>query len=124
MVGTSAEEDTTLGGAGTPLDTLNIQSASNLDLLPATQRPGTTTLLADEPESTARARYSPGVLPVLEALERVVVEHAKSKTGSLDTDLRFWKLIELLQALKRAQPTARLNCDARPQERRDELDSR
>jgi hypothetical protein len=121
-VGANVYEE--LGGAGTPLDTLNLQSAANLDLLPATQRPNATTSLADEPELAAHARHSPGVRPVLEALERVVVEHSKSKNGSLDTDARFWKLIELLQALKRAPPSARSDCNARPQQRSDELDSR
>jgi hypothetical protein len=123
-IGANVEEEQTLAGAGAPLDTLNLQSAGNLDLLPATQHPGATTLPTDEPELAAHASHSPGVRPVLEALERVVVEHSKSKTGSLDTDLRFWKLIELLQALKRAQPTAHSDCNARPQQRSDELDSR
>jgi len=109
--------------AGSPLEALNLQSSGNLDLLSATQRHAATSV-DDEPESTPHVSHSPGVLPILEALERVVVEHAKSKTSSLDRDFRFWKLIELLQALTRAPTTPRSDCNAGAQCRSDELNSR
>jgi hypothetical protein len=87
--------------ASSPLGALDLRSTSNLDLLSATYHDGTTSFEDESP--LPPASYSPGVLPVLEALERVVSEHAKSNPSSLDRDFRFWKLIELLQALKRAQ---------------------
>jgi ubiquitin len=85
--------------ASSPLCALDLRSASNLDLLSAAHHDGKTSL----DDEAAPPNYSPGVLPVLEALERVVSEHAKSNPSSLERDFRFWKLIELLQALKRAQ---------------------
>jgi hypothetical protein len=84
---------------------------NKLDLLTATDdAPSGSSSPADEANSdSVRAEYSPGVLPILQALERVVNEHSESDRRSLDRDSRFWKLIQLLHLLnppRRAPQTA------------------
>jgi hypothetical protein len=79
-------------------------SSSNLALLSASADLTHSRRASDEDDAAeARATHSPGVLPVLDALERVVGEHVGSPRRSLDRDARFWKLIELLQLLKRPE---------------------
>jgi hypothetical protein len=53
----------------------------------------------DEPHTTASGHPS-GLLPVLQALERIVREHARTRQASLAKDPRFWSLIELLNLLR------------------------
>lgn len=45
------------------------------------------------------ATHRPGVLPLLQALARVVAEHSGDDYAGLADDERFWTLIRLLQAL-------------------------
>lgn len=82
----------------------NRATAEKLDLLPATAELPNTSKSRRAARSPSSASYPAGVLPVVDALERVVGEHARSGGRSLDGDARFWKLIELLELLKRSQP--------------------
>jgi hypothetical protein len=73
-------------------------NGSDLDLLAATHGDPLVAPAEDDTESTNG--YAPGVLPVLQALERVIREHAGDAKDTLEKDTRFWKLIELLQLLR------------------------
>lgn len=59
----------------------------------------------------ADGMHGAGVLPLLQALARVVAEHADDEYRALDEDERLWTLIELLQAL--GAPGQRGHEDAR-----------
>lgn len=52
-----------------------------------------------EAGTPAEGTHAPGVLPLLQALGRVVAEHAGNEYRQLDEDERLWTLIRLLQAL-------------------------
>lgn len=81
------------------------QNPGNLDLLWATDD------LSDDSRSCvderscvdqsdsqdgSRGGYLPGVLPLVQALERIIGEHAYSGHRSLEKDSRFWRLVQLL----------------------------
>jgi hypothetical protein len=73
---------------------------NQLDLLPASRGAAAVSSSVDEDaEGDNSPSHAPGVLPILQALERVVGEHTKFRTKNLDKDSRFWGLIQLLHLL-------------------------
>jgi hypothetical protein len=55
------------------------------------------------------AEHAPGVLPLVQALGRVVADHRDASYTSLAADERLWTLVELLQVLSqrpRSDPSA------------------
>jgi hypothetical protein len=59
-----------------------------------------------EASASPEAGHFPGVLPILQALERVMGEHTKKSERSLERDSRFWRLIQLLHLLQPPQSGA------------------
>jgi hypothetical protein len=55
----------------------------------------------DPTEQEADDGHSPGVVPLLRALGRIVAEHRPASYATLDQDERFWTLLWLLQSLGR-----------------------
>lgn len=103
--GAPIERDPPLGSEPTPVT--DSVSEDPDDALPF-ESSGVSVLRAEcgqyDPNAPAvEEAHSAGILPVLQALERILHDDAPPRGRSLERDSRFWKVIELLHVLRPPQ---------------------